>query len=70
MDDEDCDELQYGLCFGVPHNSNGIIDFIPCMSSWADTRIARVDTKGGGCVDLTDLLFGPLLLMDDDDCDE
>jgi hypothetical protein len=40
------------------------------MSSWADTHIARVDAKGGGCTDLTDLLFGPLLLMDDDDCDK
>jgi hypothetical protein len=40
------------------------------MSSWADAYIARVDAKGGGCTDLTDLLFGPLLLMDDDDCDK
>ncbi len=22
MDDEDCDELQYGSSFGIPHNSN------------------------------------------------
>jgi hypothetical protein len=29
-----------------------------------------VDAKGGGCTDLTDLLFGPLLLMDGDDCDK
>ena len=40
------------------------------MSSWADTGIARVDAKGGGCADLTDLLLVPLLSMDDDDCDE
>ncbi len=40
------------------------------MSSWADAHIARVDAKGGGCTDLTDLLFGPLLSMGDDDCDE
>ena len=70
MDDEDCDELQYSSSFGVPHNSNCSVDFIPHMSSWADTCIARVDAEGGGCADLTDLLFGPLLLMDDDDCDE
>jgi hypothetical protein len=71
MVDEDCDELQYGSSFGISHNSkNGSINFIPCMSSWPDTSIARVDAKGGGCADLTDLLFGPLLLMDDDDCDE
>jgi hypothetical protein len=61
MDDEDCDELQYGSSFGVPHNSNGTINFIPRMSSWADMRIARVDAEGGGCADLTDLLFVPLL---------
>jgi hypothetical protein len=60
MDDEDCDELQYGLSFGGPHNSNGSIDFISCMKSWADMRIAQVDAEGGGCVDLTDLLFVPL----------
>jgi hypothetical protein len=48
---------------------DGTINFIP-MSSWADAYIARVDAKGGGCTDLTDLLFGPLLLMDDDDCDK
>ncbi len=69
MDNEDCDKLQYGSSFGVPHNSNGSIDFIP-MSSWADMCIAQVDAKGGGCTDLTDLLFGPLLSMDDDDYDE
>jgi hypothetical protein len=70
MDNEDCDELQHGLSFGIPHNSNGSIDFIP-MSSWADMRIARVDAKAGGCTDLTDLVFGPFLLsMHDDDCDK
>jgi hypothetical protein len=40
MDDEDCGELQYGLPFGVPNDSNGSIDFIPCMSSCADMCIA------------------------------
>ena len=70
MDNEDCDELQYGSSFGIPHNSNGSINFIPRMSSWADTRFTQVDAKGGGCTDLTDLLFGPLLSMGDDDCDE
>ncbi len=40
------------------------------MSSWADTCIAQVDAKGGGCMDLTDLFFGLLMSMDDDDCDE
>jgi hypothetical protein len=39
MDNGDCDELQYGSSFGMPCNSNGIIDFIP-MSLWADTHIA------------------------------
>jgi hypothetical protein len=61
--------VPYGSSFGIPPNSNGSIDFIP-MSSWADARIARVDAKGGGCADSTDLLFGPLLSMDDDDCDK
>jgi hypothetical protein len=70
MDNEDFGELQYGLSFGVTHNFNGSIDFIPCMRSCADTRIARVDAESGGCVDLTDLLFVPLLSMNDDDCDE
>jgi hypothetical protein len=70
MDDEDCGEIQYDLSFGVTHNSNGSIDFIPCMSSCADTRIAQVDAESGGCADLTDLLFVPLLSIDDDDCDE
>jgi hypothetical protein len=40
------------------------------MSSWANTCDAQVDAKGGGCSDLTDLLFGLLLLMDDYDCDK
>jgi hypothetical protein len=69
MDNEDCDDMQYGLPFGVPPNSNFSINFIS-MSSWADAHIAQVNAKGGGCTDLTDLLFGPLLLMDDDACDE
>ncbi len=69
LNDEDCDDMQYGSSFGVPTNSNGSFNFIP-MSIWADARIARVDAKGGACKDLTDLLFGPLLLMDDDDCDK
>jgi hypothetical protein len=59
IDNGDFDELQYGLSFCVSHNYNGSIDFIP-VSSWADTRIARPDAMGGGCMDLTDLLFGPL----------
>ena len=52
MDNEDCDDMQYGSSFNVPPNSNGSINFIP-MSSWADARIAGVDAKGGGCTDLT-----------------
>ncbi len=59
MDNEDCDELQYGSSFGKSHYSNGSINFIPCMSSWADTRIARVDAEGGGFADFIDLLFVP-----------
>jgi hypothetical protein len=72
MDNEDCGELQYGLSFSVPHNFNGSINFIliPCMRSCADMHIARVNAESGGCADLTDLLFVPLLTMDDDDCDE
>jgi hypothetical protein len=65
MDNEDCDDMQYGSFFGVSHNSNNSIVFIP-MSSWADTCIAQVDANGGGCTDFTDILFGPLLLVDDD----
>jgi hypothetical protein len=52
---------------GVHHTS---INFIPRMSSCADTRIARVDAESGCCADLTNLLIVPLLSMDDDDCDE